>query len=83
MRKNRCPGGESGEDMKRRVFEVLDGFIISGKDIAAVVHGGVIAAVMEKLFPNEGKNRYEWQPKAGEGYKITIDGGERCYSEIS
>ena len=28
------------------------------------------AAIMEHLFPGEGKNRYEWQPKNGCGYII-------------
>ena len=36
-----------------------------------VTHGGVIAAIMASLFPEEGKNRYQWQPKPGEGYAIT------------
>ena len=33
-------------------------------------HGGVIATIMEHLFPGEGKNRYQWQPKPGHGYVI-------------
>ena len=35
-----------------------------------ITHGGVIAAVMEELFPEEQKNRYLWQPKPGHGYAI-------------
>ena len=61
------PGGESGNQMKRRVLEafaqVQDGTCI-------ITHGGVIAAIMETLFPHEGKNRYDWQPKPGCGYVL-------------
>ena len=31
----------------------------------------------EYLFPEEGKNRYEWQPEPGGGYEIDLDAGER------
>jgi alpha-ribazole phosphatase len=79
----RCPGGESGLDMKLRVYDALEGFIKGGRNVLAVVHGGVIAAVMQRCFPDEGKNRYQWQPKAGEGYTLFIDGGKFSYSEIS
>ena len=34
---------------------------------------GVIAAIMDHLFPGEGKNRYEWQPSPGGGYEIDLD----------
>ena len=59
------PGGESGQQMKQRVLRAF--FELQG-DVCIVTHGGVIAAIMEQLFPEEGKNRYEWQPKNGEGY---------------
>ena len=61
------PNGESGEQMKRRVMEA---FWEITEDTVIVTHGGVIAAIMEHLFPEEGKNRYEWQPKNGCGYVI-------------
>ena len=41
------------------------------EDTVVITHGGVIAAIMESLFPQEGKNRYQWQPAPGHGYKIT------------
>lgn len=62
------PGGESGAQMKARAaaaFAELRG------DTCIVSHGGVIAALMEQLFPEEGKNRYQWQPKNGGGYAVT------------
>lgn len=40
------------------------------KDLIIVTHGGVIAALMQHLFPREGKNRYEWQPACGHGYAL-------------
>ena len=61
------PQGESGEQMKARV---LKAFSEIKEDTCIITHGGVIASIMEHLFPNEGKNRYQWQPKPGHGYVI-------------
>lgn len=62
------PNGESGAQMTRRVLEALreipDG-------TALVTHGGVIAAIMANMFPQEGKHRYQWQPQNGRGYEIS------------
>lgn len=62
------PAGESGEQMKRRVLEA---FSEIREDTVLITHGGVIAAIMGYLFPEEGKNRYQWQPKPGHGYEIS------------
>ena len=64
------PGGESGIQMRKRVLEAYDRILASGQDTVIVTHGGVIAAIMEHLFPWENKNRYQWQPKNGYGYAI-------------
>ena len=64
------PSGESGAQMKERV---LDAFSEIHEDTCIITHGGVIAAMMEHLFPNENKSRYEWQPKNGGGYVISGD----------
>ena len=61
------PGGESGEKMKQRV---LGAFTEIEEDTCIITHGGVIAAIMEYLFPEENKTRYDWQPKNGYGYEI-------------
>ena len=61
------PGGESGEQMRQRVLAAFSGI---REDTCIITHGGVIAAIMEHLFPRENKNRYEWQPKPGHGYAI-------------
>ncbi len=72
---NVCPGGESGRIMTARVLAGLERLRADGRDTLLVTHGGVIAAIMAHLFPGEGKNRYEWQPKPGGGYEILPDEG--------
>ena len=64
---NTPPGGESGTQMIRRVLEA---FSELPDGTALVAHGGVIAAIMASLFPEEGKHRYQWQPRNGHGYEI-------------
>jgi len=61
------PQGESGVQMKARV---LNAFSEIKDDACIITHGGCIAAIMEHLYPNEGKNRYEWQPKNGCGWVV-------------
>ena len=65
---NVCPGGESGNQMRARVLAALDRLLSDGRDVLLVTHGGVIAAIMAHLFPEETKNRYQWQPSPGGGY---------------
>ncbi len=71
---NIAPGGESGEQMTCRVLAAFRQVWDTGRDTAIVTHGGVIAAIMADLFPQEGKNRYQWQPKPGGGYRVTQRG---------
>ena len=71
--KNVPPGGESGEQMKARVFECFDRLLKDSKNILIVAHGGPVAALMARLFPGEARTRYEWQPRGGEGYEILLD----------
>ena len=77
--KNVPPNGESGEQMLVRVLDGLKDLQKESKDIVLVTHGGVIAAMMAHLFPQEDKNRYTWQPKPGCGYAIDENG----YQELS
>ena len=65
------PQGESGAQMKTRVLEALSELT---EDTCLVTHGGVIAAIMASLFPEENKHRYQWQPQNGHGYRITESG---------
>ena len=64
------PGGESGEQMLSRVLDGLADLQKEENDVVLIAHGGVIAAMMTHLFPQEEKNRYEWQPKPGGGYMV-------------
>ena len=75
--KNVCPGGESGEQMRGRVLAALERILQSdpAERIVIVTHGGPIAAIMQRLFPEKKLNRYEWQPACGEGYLVQITGG--------
>ena len=41
-----------------------------------VVHGGVISCILERFFPDEHKNRYDWQPEPGKGYTLDFSGTE-------
>ena len=79
---NIAPGGESGQIMRRRVLETIDKLIGEGHDAIVVCHGGPIAAIMDALFPEEEKNRFEWQPSNGKGYLIQINGNERNWSPV-
>ena len=82
---NIAPGGESGNTMTARVLSALDGLIADGHDTLLVTHGGVIAAIMSRLFPEESKNRYEWQPSPGGGYVINLPdekSREKSYARI-
>ena len=74
--RNRCPGGESGEQMEERVRRTFDRILREdpAQRIVIVTHGGPIAGLMRHFFPEEDKNRYEWQPGCGEGYLLKIRG---------
>ena len=73
------PGGESACAFHRRVNAAFDGL---RRDALVVCHGGVIAARMEKLFPQENKNLYQWQPDSGLGYVLEENGGAWSYTTI-
>ena len=60
--KNIPPQGESGEAFRARILAALDTL---QEDTVLVTHGGVIAVILEALFPQEHKNRYQWQPRPG------------------
>lgn len=73
--RNVPPGGESGEAMTARVLAAFASLPKAAPTVL-ITHGGVIAAIMDHLFPNENKNRYHWQPKPGFGYLVTDEGYE-------
>ncbi|MBQ2596740.1 MAG: histidine phosphatase family protein [Oscillospiraceae bacterium] len=81
--RNVPPGGESGVQMKTRAMAALEAVIADGRDAVIVAHGGVIAALMAALFPGEERSRYEWQPRPGRGYELSLEpDGTRTYEEL-
>lgn len=72
---NVAPGGESGNMMRARVLAALGRLLADGRPAALFAHGGVIAAVMQELFPEEHKTRYQWQPRPGRGYAADTESG--------
>lgn len=65
-----APEGESGRQMKERVIRTFRHLEEKKQKICLVSHGGPIACLMQDFFPEEARNRYEWQPPYGEGYWI-------------
>ena len=72
--KEACPGGESGDMMMARILRGMDRLFRKGRDALVVCHGGTIAMIFERCFPDTGLNWYEIQPSNGEGYLIEFGG---------
>jgi len=75
-----CPQGDCRQTFNARVKEGFDSLCayiesknaqnhLKESSAMAVLHGGVIVTIMERLFPNI-QNFYEWQPKPGRGYTV-------------
>ena len=64
-----------------RLVPTTTALLETGEDLLLVTHGGPIAVMMNMLFPEEGKNRWQWQPKNGEGYEITL-GAARAWRPV-
>lgn len=74
------PDGESTAEFHARIFAAADAL---DQDAVLICHGGVIAALMQRWFPQEEKNMYQWQPSFGCGYEVLLDAnGTRNYSKI-
>lgn len=73
MAENHTPGGESEREVHARVLGSLARLQAQERDVLAVVHGGTIVHIMQTLFSDAGKNRYEWQPEPGFGYEIDMN----------
>lgn len=72
--KNRCPHGESAEEMEARCLPAFAA-LLHYESAVVIAHGGVIAAIMAHYFPREGKNRYDWLPGPAGGYLLTVENG--------
>jgi len=80
-----CPGGENRQEFKSRAvkgYEMIEENAKHVNSAFVVCHGGVIACIMEHLFPDD-KDFYKWQPVQGRGYTITCaQGGIKLYKTI-
>lgn len=72
----RCPLGESKNEMVSRVLDGYELLMSKARQSNALLicHGGVIACIMEHLFPKT-RNFYEWQPEPGRGYTLVYASG--------
>lgn len=81
-------GGESSSAFRRRLREGFQQLRVNhyqqvlrlrnrGQMAAsvAVIHGGVIAGILDDLFPEEYDWFYQWMPDPGHGYILTLDDG--------
>ena len=66
------PGGESFAASEARILRAFAALRKQPDDTIAVCHGGTILTIMAKLFPEDLKNSYEWQPEPGFGYQIDL-----------
>lgn len=79
--RNVPPGGESAEQMQLRAFAALREIAAQAEEAVVLTHGGVICAVMQALFAQEGRSRYDWQPYYGCGYALFYDDKGNCRYE--
>ena len=73
------PGGESSAQFRKRVCAAADAI---DRDALVICHGGVIAALMARWFPEAKRNLYQWQPGFGLGYVVEMDGGKRRFEPV-
>jgi len=84
--KVKCPNGECKVEFRKRIIEgfkeLIEYFTKENiKTALGVTHGGTIGMILEMLYDNK-KKFYEWQPKNGEGYELTIKIKENGEFEI-
>lgn len=83
----KCPNGESRDEFRKRIkegfIELIEDFIKENiKTALGVTHGGSIGMILEMLYDDK-KKFYEWQPKNGEGYELTIIVSENAEFKIN
>lgn len=78
------PKGETPEGFKNRCQNAYENIIkcIQDKDVAFVVHGGTIMAILEK-YGEPQKSFYDWQLKNGEGYLCELKEDSSHYGTIT
>ena len=66
-----CPRGESKKTFADRISSGFTRLCrLETESVLLVCHGGVIASLMEMLFPNQKRHYFEWLPLHGRGYTI-------------
>ncbi len=71
---NICPNGESFELVQKRALAAIQPILLRGEDTVCVVHGGVIACMMVKWFP-DGTFR-DYMPQPGTGWQVIFEDGK-------
>ena len=79
-----CPGGECRQGFRARTLRGVERLLSLPFCTACLVcHGGVIVNLMEHWFPGEGRNFYQWQPRACGGYRVVFEDHQAVeYSDI-
>jgi len=73
-----CPGGENRQQFYTRVQKGLAQLFENSRgkhSVLAVLHGGVIARIMQILLPGV-REFYMWQPMPGRGFVLEYKNGE-------
>ncbi|HKK96133.1 MAG TPA: histidine phosphatase family protein [Anaerovoracaceae bacterium] len=82
----RFPNGESKIIFANRVYKglnkLIDNHLNNTVPSIVIAHGGVITASLDRLFPEESKNMWDWMPKPGRGYKIYFKQGKPDRYEV-
>jgi len=76
-----CPGGESRQQFIKRVLFGYNLLLNEPESLLLVSHGGVIAYIMDYLFPDT-HHFYEWQPRPGRGFTLVYNQDEKEYIRI-
>jgi len=80
-----CPNGDSKQEFIHRCMQAYTQMELDTQNVSnslIICHGGVIACIMEFLFPAT-RNFYEWQPETGRGYTIAYTKGNlKSYKKI-
>ncbi len=75
----RLPGGESRQDFSERIARGREALLDKSKEreeIFLVCHGGVVAELLDKMFPEEKDSMWQWLPVPGYGYMVEVEEGE-------
>ncbi|MCR4669509.1 MAG: histidine phosphatase family protein [Clostridia bacterium] len=83
------PGGESRNQFMRRIMAGYHRLMALHNDRALaaslrgeeavdvlICHGGVIAGIMQQIFPGERQSMWDWMPEPGSGYIWTVKDGK-------